>query len=287
MLGARLACPGARSELLWTRPVSVLRISELKFVGSAFPGNSLWAWEFNLKLTIVLESNPLKSRCLLCVCMYIYIYIYTHNLSYIIKITCHRSCIIWHHIPHVMSHVAYRHHAARSCTTCHVSCPTCHVSRPRIVIMYHMSCLMSCLMSHIVIPPAGRNGVQGPTIPPSTSTSRRPGSVSPWSTRAARLSACARPWPFSPYPDRKLRVHGKGSIWKNVLGNSRGLLHTLALLVLGHSLETNGQTTFSKLTLSGGPFKTSQISHAGGRSLCGCRQGTCLRRVLEAFSLAA
>ena len=62
------------------------------------------------------------------------------------------------------------------------------------------------------------------------------------------------------WADMKFRVHVKGSIKKRFVVDSRALLHTLALFCLGHTLEKrNSQTAFLKLTLSGGPFKTSQL----------------------------
>ena len=47
------------------RPISLLRLSLLRFVGSKFPGNSPMDMRIPpLKLKILLESNPLKSRIL-------------------------------------------------------------------------------------------------------------------------------------------------------------------------------------------------------------------------------
>ena len=47
------------------RPISLLTLSLLRLLDSNFPGNSLWAWEFHpLRIKIMLESNPLKSRML-------------------------------------------------------------------------------------------------------------------------------------------------------------------------------------------------------------------------------
>ena len=46
------------------RPISLLRLSLLRFVDSKLPENPLWTWEFPLKTKILLESNPLKSRIL-------------------------------------------------------------------------------------------------------------------------------------------------------------------------------------------------------------------------------
>ena len=44
------------------RPVSILRISKLRFADSDFPVNPAWAWEFHpLNIKILLELNPLRS----------------------------------------------------------------------------------------------------------------------------------------------------------------------------------------------------------------------------------
>ena len=45
------------------RPISLLRLSLLRFVDSKLPGNSLWTWELHtFKSRFCLSLNPLKSR---------------------------------------------------------------------------------------------------------------------------------------------------------------------------------------------------------------------------------
>ena len=45
------------------RPVSILRVSKLRFVDSNSPGSPPWAWEFHpSNFKIIPGSNPLKSR---------------------------------------------------------------------------------------------------------------------------------------------------------------------------------------------------------------------------------
>ena len=51
----------------------------------------------------------------------------------------------------------------------------------------------------------------------------------------------------------------RGQCEKGVLRDSRALLQTLALFCWGHTLKNKCQAACSKLTLSGGPFKTSQV----------------------------
>ena len=51
----------------------------------------------------------------------------------------------------------------------------------------------------------------------------------------------------------------QGQIEQCMLLDSRALLHTLALFVWAQNLEQNCQAALFKLTLSGGPFRTSQI----------------------------
>ena len=47
------------------RPISLLRLSLLRLLDSDFPGNSLWAWEFQpFNIKILLESTPLRSTIL-------------------------------------------------------------------------------------------------------------------------------------------------------------------------------------------------------------------------------
>ena len=77
------------------RPISLLRLSLLRFVDSTLPGKSLWTWEFHpLNIKILLESDPLKSRILvrrLTVTapprrrIHIYIYIHIHMCYIIFK----------------------------------------------------------------------------------------------------------------------------------------------------------------------------------------------------------
>ena len=57
--GRRRRSLGRQAEGRPLRPISLLRISLLRFVDSELPGNSLWAWEFHRLKSILCLSRTL------------------------------------------------------------------------------------------------------------------------------------------------------------------------------------------------------------------------------------
>ena len=110
-------------------------------------------------------------------------------------------------------------------------------------------------------PASGREAASRSASPSGPSASPR--RWEPWRDGPdGRSSAPGEPGaPRKPQDsDGKSGVHGKGAQFEQVLFlDSRALLHTLALILFGcHNLETTVKPQFPNLTLSGGPFKTSQ-----------------------------
>ena len=67
------------------------------------------------------------------------------------------------------------------------------------------------------------------------------------------------------WTDRKLRVLGKGSIEKRCFGGFQSLVAHPCFVLGDRNLKRSCQTAFSKLTLSGGPFNTSQVKISKSR----------------------
>ena len=63
-IASTVVAPARSTTAVAMRPISLLRFSQLRFIDSNFPGNTLWEREFHLLKLRFCLNNPLKSRIL-------------------------------------------------------------------------------------------------------------------------------------------------------------------------------------------------------------------------------